>query len=996
VLAVLLLHANEVVSADRLVEEVWGGAPPEDAALYTQISRLRKVLEPDRDGGEPAILLTRAPGYMLRVEVEQLDLGRFEALVARAHRVLAAGEAQEASGLLREALGLWRGRPLADLEGEPFHHDAVTWLDDAWLGALEARVEADLACGRHAELVTELRTLVRSHPYRERLRGQLMLALYRSGRQAEALAAFDEGRRTLAADLGLEPSRPLRELQDSMLRQDPVLDAPAVPGAGGAVPARTPEDRPGAPRSARRRTALIAAAVAALALVAVALLVDRSSEDDTRSAASAGGSVAVLDARTGAIRGRVPLGTTPAAVATGEGGAWVVDADEQTVSRIDADDHAVTTFGTGSTPTDVAIGEGAVWVGSAGRVTGAQSAAAVATAVARVDPGTRTVRARIALPEPTRALDHATDGQLAVGAGAVWAIAPDGAVARIDPRTDAVTAVARGIQARAVAAGREGVWVLGQNGAIARLDPDRAEIEQRARIGASSVASLALGAGSAWVTAPGDGTLWRIQPGRRLVMRTIDVGAGATDVAFGDGALWVANPVRGEVVRVDPARNAVTARVGLGGTPRSVSVGDGVVWAASSAGAAATPRAGAAALPRSTCGPLVTGGGGAPDRVVVADLPLQGGLRFSTQQMEQAMLFTLRERRFRAGRFRIGFQSCDDSIARTGLFDEAKCRDNARMYARTRSVVGVVGLVNTPCALAAVPELNGAQGGPLGAVSALASYPGLTRRLPGAPPGELASLYPTGRRSFVRVIPADDYEAAAYAKLAAEDGARRVAALDDGDPRYGGMLADRFAAAARERGLSVVVRARWNPQGRGFERLARRVARERPDAIFLGGLLDTRGADVVRALRARLGEDVRLLAPSGFTPTSAFADAGGPAAEGAYVSLAGVIVESLGPAGRRFVARFGATQPGVDVAPSAIYAAESIAVMLDAVGASDGTRGSVVERLFATRRPRSLLGDLSFDRNGEPRSAPVTVLRIRRGARRLPDLPDAVLDRVVE
>jgi ABC-type branched-subunit amino acid transport system substrate-binding protein len=210
------------------------------------------------------------------------------------------------------------------------------------------------------------------------------------------------------------------------------------------------------------------------------------------------------------------------------------------------------------------------------------------------------------------------------------------------------------------------------------------------------------------------------------------------------------------------------------------------------------------------------------------------------------------------------------------------------------------------------------------------------------------------------------------------------------------MLADRFADAARERDLDVVARAHWNPQASSFDRLARRVAARRPDAIFLGGVLDTRGADVVRALRRRTGEDVLVLTPSGFTPTPTFADSAGPAAEGVYVSLPGVLTETLGPAGRSFVERFGATQPGADVEPSALYAAESMAVALDAIAASDGTREDVVKHLFTTHRPRSLLGDLSFDRNGEPRTAPVTVLRIRRGAPRLADLPDAVIDRVVE
>ncbi len=986
-LAVLLLHANEVVSADRLAEEVWGAAPPDGGALHALVSRLRKVLEPDRGDAEPGTLVTRAPGYVLRLEPEQLDLLRFERLVAEGRAARSRGDVEGERRLLRAALGQWRGRPLADLEDEPFHRDAVRRLDDAWLDAVEARVDADLACGAHAELVAELRALVRGHPFRERLRGQLMLALYRAGDQPAALGVFDEGRRVLADEVGLEPGRALRDLQSRILAQDPGLDGPAPRGGPGP---------PDPLRRAARGRRLAGTAAVAAALVAALLAVGGSAGgggDDGRTTTTAGGSVALLDARAARIRTRLPVGTTPAAVATGEGAVWVVDADDQTISRIGAGNE-VTTFATGATPTDVAVGAGSVWVGSGERLVRAQGAGPRVTGVTRVDPGTRTVRARIPLPRPARALTHAADGHLAFGAGALWAIAPDGGVARIDPRTDRVTAVARGIQAQAVAAAGDDVWALAADGTLARIDPRRGRIAQRARIAASSVSSLAVGGGAAWVTAPGDGTLWRAQPGPRIVMRTVEVGTGVADVAAGGGAVWVANPLRGEVLRVDPRRNAVTARVALGGTPRSLAAAPGAVWVASTRGPEPSARAPGGGLPRSRCGPLTTGPG-TPDRLLVADLPLQGGLRLSVQQMEQAMLFVLRERGFRAGRFAVGFQACDDSVARTGLFDEAKCRGNARAYARAPEVVGVLGLVNTPCALAAVPELNRAPGGPLPAVSALASYPGLTRRVAGAPPGELAALYPTGTRSFLRVRPPDDREAAALAALAAHDGARRVAVLDDGDLRYGGMLAARFAREARRRGLAVVARRSWDPQAPSYAALAGRVARSRPGAVFLGGLLDARGADVVRALRARLGPGVALLAPTGFTPTPLFAARAGAAAEGAYVSLPELVPASLGPAGRRFVERFGVTQPGVEVEPSAVYAAESMAVVLDALARSDGSRASVLRELFATRRRDALLGDLAFDRDGDPVAAPVTVFRIERGARVLPGFDDAVLDRVL-
>jgi DNA-binding SARP family transcriptional activator len=227
-LAVLLLHANDVVSTELLVDEIWGASPPATVAKSVQVyvSRLRKELGDGR-------LATQVPGYRLRVEPSELDLLRFEALAAEA----VGADAPAARALLREALALWRGPPLADLSYEPFAQTQVTRLEDLRLAALEQRIEADLACGEHAALTSELEALVAQQPLRERLRGQLMLALYRCGRQAEALAAFQAARSELVEELGIEPSRELRELHEAILRQDARLDpAPAAPAAPVAAP----------------------------------------------------------------------------------------------------------------------------------------------------------------------------------------------------------------------------------------------------------------------------------------------------------------------------------------------------------------------------------------------------------------------------------------------------------------------------------------------------------------------------------------------------------------------------------------------------------------------------------------------------------------------------------------------------------------------------------------------------------------------------------------
>jgi DNA-binding SARP family transcriptional activator len=225
-LALLLLDANEVVSRDRLVDDLWGEQPPATATKLVQVyvSRLRKALEPDRARGEEGrVLVTRPRGYLLAVEDEQFDLRCFERLRGEAREELGAGNPIGAAGKLREALALWRGPPLGDLTYEAFAQE-IARLDELHLTALEERLDADLDLGRHADLIGELEALVNEHPLRERLRGQLMRSLYRSGRQAEALAAYQNARETLTEELGIEPSRELQELQQAILRQDPALD----------------------------------------------------------------------------------------------------------------------------------------------------------------------------------------------------------------------------------------------------------------------------------------------------------------------------------------------------------------------------------------------------------------------------------------------------------------------------------------------------------------------------------------------------------------------------------------------------------------------------------------------------------------------------------------------------------------------------------------------------------------------------------------------------
>ena len=227
-LAILLLNANRVVSIDRLVDDLYAGAPPATALkqVQRQISELRKLLGPESG------IETRTPGYLIHLVPEQLDLATFERLAADATEAFAADDATRAADLLRRALACWRGVPLADLTYESFARASIERLEEIRLAALEQRVEAELALGRHTGLVGELEQLVAEHPLRERFRAQLMLALYRSGRQAEALGGYRDARRTLRHDFGLEPAPALQQLERRILTQDPSLDLAAIRARG--------------------------------------------------------------------------------------------------------------------------------------------------------------------------------------------------------------------------------------------------------------------------------------------------------------------------------------------------------------------------------------------------------------------------------------------------------------------------------------------------------------------------------------------------------------------------------------------------------------------------------------------------------------------------------------------------------------------------------------------------------------------------------------------
>ena len=552
VLAVLLLNENRVVPTERLIDELWGDAPPETAraALQVYIAGLRKAL-----GETGTALTTRSPGYVLAVEEGALDVDRFVALRDEAR---ATSDARRRSALLHEALGLWRDEPLAELDGESFATAARLRLEELRLGALEERIDADLALGLHAELAGELDTIVGDHPYRERLRGQQMLALYRSGRQAEALAAFRAARAASVEDLGLEPGPELRALERAILDQDPDLAAPAV--APPAIETATPGGR-------RRLVASILAALAVLAAVAVALvlLLGRGPGSITVSPDN----VAVIDAGSGRVVAAVQVGIRPGSMAVDGSTLWVANEDDHTLSHLDTKTRKVVQNipVPAGRPSGIAYGDGAVWVVH-GRL-GLLSRVAFDRVTDTIEVAPRAIR------YPTGAVD--------VAAGAVWVGAGDLTLTRVSPASvERTGSTFTGPGPSAVLAAYDAVWVACVGDSTVRSYNPRAWKEgsvSSTTVGRSPRA-LAAGDGAIWVANYGDDTVWRLDTSAVSISpKQIEVGDGPTAIAYGAGSVWIANRDDGTVSRIDPGTNRLVGRpIEVGAAPSGIAVVGDEVW----------------------------------------------------------------------------------------------------------------------------------------------------------------------------------------------------------------------------------------------------------------------------------------------------------------------------------------------------------------------------------------------------------------------------------
>lgn len=956
----MLVRANDVVSQDTLIDDLWGEAPPATAAktLQAYVSRLRKALADEGGAGQTVRLDTRAHGYVLRIPAESLDAVAFQRGLEEGRRALAREDAKQAADHLRDALALWRGSPLSDFAYDSFAQPEIARLEELRLTAMEERVDADLALGREDELIGELETLVQRHPFRERLRGQLMLALYRSGRQARALQVYQEGRQQLAAELGLEPGEALRTLERRILAQDPELGASSRRARPAIVPA-----------SAWRHPARIAVAGAVVLIVAVAAGAWRLASDDP--ARKTAGAIA-LDPDTDAVRATISFGTAPSSVAVGEGSVWVLDGADQTVTQIDPETNEVLrVFGTSSRPTDIGAGAGAVWVGNGG----SDGLDEMPRSVSRIDPASGVVVDTIDLPPPAGGNISGIGGfsrqKLAVTPEAVWVINPDQSISRINPRTNDVVARVKA-RAQVIAAGEGDVWI-GQEGGIAEVDTARNAVSRRIPLGGDTPSGLAVGAGSVWAADPFDGSIWRIPRDRPAGKRRIPLARWVNVVAFGAGSVWATNEIADEVYRIDPRTNAARV-VAHTASPRGVGAGDGGAWVV-----AASPPSRDAALPSPACSAVSSGGDEPPRLLLVSDLPLQGESRPITQAIADGVRHVLQRRGFEAGGYTVGFQSCDSSTAQSGGSDFFRCGSLAKAYARNLRVVGIVGSFASPCSYVQIPVTNQAPEAPLAMVSPSNTYQGLT---------EEVELYPTGVRSYVRIAGGDHLQAVAQTELAKQLGARRIAVLSPRGERPYPEFARDVRTAGGRLGMDVVS-LRYDPEEEDFRVFARSVARARPDAVIVADNLYPHSAALIRALRAAAGSKAAILAPDGFAGLyDGLVKLAGPAAKGMYVSQYGIANEKLPPRGKEFLRSFASGRPaGAGPDYGAAYGAQAAEILLDAIARSDGTRASVTREVFRTRVEDGILGDIRFDRNGDLVDAPFTFVRIVDGK--------PVVDRVI-
>jgi YVTN family beta-propeller protein len=555
----LLLEANRPVPKHRLMDGVWGNRAPSTAeeTLDTYIYRLRRLLGPDRLHRHPA-------GYVLRVGPGELDLSTFEELVAFAQQLRPTDPAAAASSL-GEALGLWRGPPLADLRYEPFAPDAIDSLEERRLAALEQRTEAQLAMGLGPGLVPELEKLVRDHPDRERVVAQLVIALYRAGRQSDALAAMQACRRHLALELGLEPGPELRQLEQRILQHDEAL----APGPSSAPPRPPSRAVPvSGPRPGRQPWMVAGPAAVITAVALVVTLLSLPGHRAALAVTSDANLLVFIANRSGHPTERAQLPAQPGAMAVAGGDVWVASPSAGAVLEVDQEQGTVVDrIPVEGEPGSLVSGGGALWVSST-----------LGATVDRIDPATATVTW-------TTQLAESGSVAMAYGEGGLWvAGSTDQIILKLSPLTGSVLrSFSLDVHPTSIAIGDGLLWVAAYDaGTVEGIDPSTGQTLGTVAVG-NGPSAISFNGGDLWVANNLDSTVSLVDAATFSVVSTIAVGSGPAALLANDGAIWVANQYSGTVSRISPQHFAVVGTVDVGNNPVAVAPGLGGVWVAASA-----------------------------------------------------------------------------------------------------------------------------------------------------------------------------------------------------------------------------------------------------------------------------------------------------------------------------------------------------------------------------------------------------------------------------
>src|ERR671930_1333438 len=357
---------------------------------------------------------------------------------------------------------------------------------------------------------------------------------------------------------------------------------------------------------------------------------------------------------------------------------------------------------------------------------------------------------------------------------------------------------------------------------------------------------------------------------------------------------------------------------------------------------------GVTALPASSCNAMQYKGSGKPDYLIASDLPLIGGSREQTVQMNKAIAYVLQQQSWKAGKYKIAFQACNDASAQLAKWDPTKCSANAHAYVGNSSLIGVIGTFNSGCAAIEIPVLNQAPGGGLQLLSPANTYGCLTEHCSATEPSK---YYPSGKRNYARVAPSDPNQGAVDVAFLKTKGVKRVSVLNDKEA-YGLGVAKNFAGAAKALGMTVTGFAAYDPKQANYRALFTRIQGQNPDAVFIGGLIDENSGQLINDKVSVLGPNtpnpssgVMLMLPDGFTTDAIFqrSQGGTPNAKGAYFSVAGVGIDKYKGPALKFINGFRSTLHGKPVDPYAILAAQAAQVLLDAIAKSDGSRSQVVD-----------------------------------------------------